>query len=97
MVQLLPFYKLKTGPLFFFENLVLPAERKNVSKTSKNNQKQHIFISLKLVRPTMLRNILGPIFNLYLDQFLTFKIVFLGVFVLAETAIYSALSKKCKI
>ena len=44
----------------------------------------------------MLRNILGPVFNLYLDQFLTYKNVFfcfLGFF-LAETPIFIVFSAK---
>ena len=35
----------------------------------------------------MLRNILGPIFNLYLDQFLTHKICYFLFLFLAETPI----------
>ena len=34
----------------------------------------------------MLRNILGPVFNLYLDQFLTYKICYFCFF-FAETPI----------
>ena len=39
---------------------------------AKNNKKTH-FYKLK-IGPIMLRNMLGPVFNLYLDQFLTYKI-----------------------
>ena len=45
----------------------------------------------------MLRNILGPVFNLYLDQFLTYKICYFFVFfvfVLAETPIFIVFSAK---
>ena len=42
----------------------------------------------------MLRNILGPIFNLYLDQFLTYKICYFFVFCLAETPIFIVFSAK---
>ena len=45
----------------------------------------------------MLRNILGPVFNLYLDQFLTYKICYFFLFFLAETPIfYSVFSKNAK-
>ena len=43
----------------------------------------------------MLRNILGPVFNLYLDQFLTYKICFFFCFCfLAETPIFIVFSAK---
>ena len=43
----------------------------------------------------MLRNILGPVFNLYLDQFLTYKICYFVCFLfLAETPIFIVLSAK---
>ena len=46
----------------------------------------------------MLRNILGPVFNLYLDQFLTYKICyffcFFLFFFLAETPIFIVFSAK---
>ena len=42
----------------------------------------------------MLRNILGPVFNLYLDQFLTYKICYFFVFFLAETPIFIVFSAK---
>ena len=48
----------------------------------------------------MLRNILGPVFNLYLDQFLTYKICYFSVFFvfmfffLAETPIFIVFSAK---
>ena len=63
---MLPFYKLKLVILLFFdfENIVLPAERRGFPPPPK---KKH-FYKLK-IRPIMLRNMLGPGFNLYLDQF----------------------------
>ena len=49
----------------------------------------------------MLRNILGPVFNLYLDQFLTYKICYFFVFFLFffgwNPYFYSVFSKKYKI
>ena len=45
----------------------------------------------------MLRNILGPVFNLYLDQFLTYKICYFFVFFcffLAETPMFIVFSAK---
>ena len=46
----------------------------------------------------MLRNILGPVFNLYLDQFLNYKICYFFVFFLflflAETPIFIVFSAK---
>ena len=42
----------------------------------------------------MLRNILGPVFNLYLDQFLTYKISFFLFFFGTETPIFIVFSAK---
>ena len=47
----------------------------------------------------MLRNILGPVFNLYLDQFLTYKICYFFLFFFvffggAETPIFIVFSAK---
>ena len=44
----------------------------------------------------MLRNILGPVFNLYLDQFLTYKICYFLFFLFfgAETPIFIVFSAK---
>ena len=46
--------------------------------------------------PIMLRNILGPVFNLYLDQLLTYKICYflLFLFIWAETPFFIAFSAK---
>ena len=48
----LPFYKLKTGPSFFFvflffifKNLILPAARRGILKNKQKQPKKHIFIS----------------------------------------------------
>ena len=73
----MPFLKLKIGPFFIFgffvfENLVLPAERRSFKKSKKRTTKT--FLKLK-IGPSMLRNILGPVFNFSLDQFLTLEFV----------------------
>ena len=98
------FLKVKTGPiccfcflLFIFEHLILPTERRGFlkkNKQTKTTKETHVY-KLK-TGPIMLHNILGPIFNLYLDQFLTYKICyFFGLFGL-KTLFYSVFSKKCK-
>ena len=49
------------------------------------------------IGPIMLRNILGPVFNLYLDQFLTYKFCFFFVFFvffLAETSNFIVFQQK---
>ena len=66
---------------FYFQKSHYPCRKKRIFE---KQQKQTHFYKLK-TGPIMLRNILGPIFNLYLDQFLTYKICFF-VF-LAETPI----------
>ena len=83
--------KLKTGPIFalfkaknwsiflfflflIFENLILPAERRGFLKNKQKQQKKHI-LKLK-TGPIMLRNMLGPVFNFNLDQFLTLEFLF---------------------
>ena len=81
----MPFYKLKTGPSFFFSFSFFlfrkshsPCRKKRIferKNKQKNNQKKTHFYKLK-AGPIMLRNILGPVFNLYLDQFLTYKICY---------------------
>ena len=43
-----------------------------LQKKTKNNNKKTQFFKLK-TGPIMLRNILGPIFNFNLDQFLTLE------------------------
>ena len=72
--------KVKTGPflLFFaffvFANLVLPAERRIFFKRNKKENKEKHFLKLK-TGPITLLNILGPIFNFNLHQFLTLEIL----------------------
>ena len=47
----------------------------------------------------MLRSILGPVFNMYLDQFLTYKMCYLFLFFWAETPnfiVFSAKMQKIK-
>ena len=65
------------------------------TKITKKTQ----FLKLK-TGPLMLRNMLGPIFNFNLDQFLTLEFSFF-LFVLVvfwlKPLFYSAFSKKCKI
>ena len=96
--------KLKIGPIvalfkvknwsiflfFFFENRIPPAERRGFWKTSKKDNKKTQFLKLK-TGPIMLRNILGPVFNFNLDQFLTLELCYLCVCVFfgggAETPI----------
>ena len=78
--------ELKTGPLFafssvknwsiflffFFENLILPAERRGFFNKKRRKRKQNKDPVLALqTGPLLLRNILGPILNASLDQFLT--------------------------
>ena len=78
---------------FNFENLIFPAERRGfLKKQDKNNQTKTHFYKLN-IGPIVLRNILGPVFNLYLDQFLTYVYIYI-YFVFAETPyFYSVFSK----
>ena len=78
------FYKLKTGFLCFlvihFQKSHSSCRKKRIfEKQAKNNPKKTHFYKLK-TGPIMLRNILGPVFNLYLDQFLTYKICYFFFF-----------------
>ena len=104
MVQDFPFYKLKNWSKFFFVLLVFyfqkshsPCRKKRIFENqAKNNQNNTHFYKLK-TGPIMLRNILGPIFNFYLDQFLTYKFVdflFFFFFGGAETPILIVFSAK---
>ena len=73
---------------FVFGNIILPAERKrNFQKQAK--KKKTLFYKLN-TGPSTLRNILGPILDLYLDQLLTYNICFCPYF-------YSVFSTKCKV
>ena len=90
---MLPFYKLKAGPIvlfffaFYFQKYHSPCRKKMIFENKQNTTttKTH-FYKLK-TGPIMLRNIFGPIFNLDLDQFLTY--VFF-----AETPIFILFSAK---
>ena len=86
---------------FIFENLILPAERKEFLKNKqKTTTKKTQFLKLK-TGPFMLRNILGPIFNFNLDQFLTLEFCyFFSLFCFlggAETHFYSVFRKNAKL
>ena len=103
LVQDLPFYKLKTGPsflfffCFYFQKSHSPCRKKRIfEKQAKKTTKKTHFYKLK-TGPIMLRNILGPVFNLYLDQFLTYKICYFFCFFFffwAETPIFIVFSAK---
>ena len=73
----MPFYKLKTGSFFcfIFENLILPAERRGFLRNKQKQPKNTHFYKFK-IGPNMSRNIFGPVFNLYLDHFLTYTICY---------------------
>ena len=98
-----PFYKLETGhvfPFFFFifKNRILPAERRGSLKNKQKQPKKTHCYKLK-TGPIMLRNILGPVFNLYLDQFLTYKFVIFCFFCFLgglKPYFYSVFSKNAK-
>ena len=78
----MPFLKLKTGPIclfFIFENLILPAERRGFLKNKQKQQQKTQFLELK-TGPIMLRNILGPVLNFNLDQFLTLEFCYFLAF-----------------
>ena len=97
---------LKTGPYFLFfwffvfENLILPAERRGFFKKNKKMKPTKNNISSVKTGPILLRNILGPVFNASLDQFLTLGFLFFFVFFcvffffLAETPIFIVFSAK---
>ena len=98
----LPFLKWNTGPFFFFfENLILPAERRGFLKNKqKTTTKKTQFLKLK-TGPIMLRNMLGPGFSFNLDQFLTLEFCFFLVFLLFvlgwKPYFYSVFSKNAKL
>ena len=71
-------FKVKTGPFFVF--LFLPCRKKRIfEKQAKKTTKKTQFLLLK-TGPIMLRNILGPVFNFNLDQFLTLEFCYFFVF-----------------
>ena len=63
---------------FFNENLILPAEKRGFFENKQKQQKKH-FLKFK-IGPIMLRNILGPVFNFNLDQFLTLEFCYFCYF-----------------
>ena len=90
----------KAGPIvaFFFSKISFFLQKvEDFSKKNKQNQqKQHVY-KLK-TSPTKLRNMLGPVFNLHWDHFLTFKMcTFLFLFLAETPYLHSVFSKKCKI
>ena len=109
--------ELKTGPmfafssvknwsifLFFFVFLVLKIsfslQKEIFQKKKKKKQKQDPFLALK-TGPILLHNILGPVFNASLDQFLTLVFVFLFLFFVCfffgwNPYFYSVFSKNAK-
>ena len=82
---------------FVFENLILPAERRGFfkRKEEKETKTKTTFLALK-TGPILLRNILGPVFNASLDQFLTRFFVFFVFFsfFFVETPIFIVFSAK---
>ena len=79
----MPFLVLKTGPIFLFFlfflflkiSFSLQKEEDFSKKEEKQKKKQTTFLALK-TGPILLRNILGPVFNASLDQFLTLGFLF---------------------
>ena len=88
----------------FFKHLIFLAERKRIfekKKQAKTTTKKNTFFYKLKLGPIMLRNMLGPVFNLYLDQVFTYVVnVFLFFFVvfLGCNPIFIVFSAKtCKI
>ena len=79
--------------VFYFQKSHSTCRKKRIfEKQAKNNQTKTLFYKLK-TGPIMLRNILGPVFNLYLDQFITYKMCyFCFLFFGAETPIFIVFS-----
>ena len=77
--------KSKTGPFFvffacfIFEKHSLPAERRRFLKNKQSQQQTNTFLKLK-TGPIMLYNILGPVLNFNLDQFVTLEFLFFFLF-----------------
>ena len=109
--------ELKTGPIFAFSSvknwskfffvflfLKISFSLQKEEDFSKTNEKytktKDPFLALK-TGPILLRNILGPVFNASLDQFLTLAFLFCFVFFFsfggAETPIFIVFQQKCKI
>ena len=72
-------------------------KEEDFSKKAKKTKKNDPFLALK-TGPILLRNIIGPVFNASLDQFLTlgflFCFVFFSFFLGAETPIFIVFSAK---
>ena len=77
--------ELKTGPIFAFSSVKnwsiffgffvflkshSPCRKKRITKKKTKRTKNDPFLALK-TGPILLRNIIGPVFNASLDQFLT--------------------------
>ena len=92
MVQVLPFFVLKSGPFggeVVLEKSHSPCRKKRIFQTkNKNDQK----VVLK-TGPTLLRNKIGPV----LTQPWTSLKKHFGLCVFDETPIFSVFSKACKI
>ena len=76
--------------VLFFSFHLQKEEDFSKKKEGKETQKKTTFLALK-TGPGLLRNILGPVFNASLDQFLTLGFLFFFVlffFFLAETPIF---------
>ena len=96
----MPFLKLKTGPFFFvflFSKISFSLQKEeDFEKQAKKKQQKKQFLKLK-TGPIMLRNILGPVFNFNLDQFLTLEFCYFFFFWGgggAETPIFIVFSAK---
>ena len=74
LVQCLLSYVLKIGP-FLFSKIAFSLQKEEEYSKQTNKQEQKITQKTQLyvleIDPILLRSILGPAFNLYLDQFLT--------------------------
>ena len=88
---------IKSWSIFFgfvfvcFRKSRSPCRKKRISQKQSPKTTNTQFYKLK-IGLIMLRNILGPVFNLYLDQFLTFKTCIFCIF----RSFYSAFSKNAK-
>ena len=71
---------MKTGPIFLFVKISFSLQKEeDLSKKRRKRNKKTTFLAFK-TGPILLRNILGPVFNASLDQFLTL-VFFLFLFV----------------
>ena len=96
----MPFYRLKIGPLFWFVCCFLfqkshsPCRKKMIFEKQATTTTKTYFYKLEF-GAIMLRNILGPVFNLYLDQLLTYNICYF-LFFGRNPYVYSVFSKNAK-